>query len=276
MGLGSGQHFAITVVTPSGAKTYQFLIKRVTLVVLAVLLSLGLALYAVGLLVLGDLLRRARKVEALESENVQLRLELARLREIEGRLDELERTKAALLRLAGVEPALEDSMEAQDRGPLGAGLTTHYRPVQPGPAPAAPELEEIRRYIRRVPLVGPLTRGFGEVKDAGVFHTGVDIAGKTGARVHAAGDGVVSLVAFDRTFGLIVVVAHTPQLRTMYGHNSKVLVKIGDSVAAGEEIAEVGSTGVSSAPHLHFEIQWKGKAVDPLLVLEGLAPVVEG
>ena len=79
----------------------------------------------------------------------------------------------------------------------------------------------------------------------------------------AAGEGVVTFVGSDPVFGNVLVIGHGPRLATMYGHASRVLVRVGDYVTAGQAVAVVGSTGRSSAPHLHFEVQWDGRAVDP-------------
>jgi murein DD-endopeptidase MepM/ murein hydrolase activator NlpD len=59
-------------------------------------------------------------------------------------------------------------------------------------------------------------------------------------------------------------------LETLYGHNSRILVRAGDAVTEGQPIAEVGNTGLSSGPHLHFEIRWYGRSVDPTAVFTSL------
>ena len=70
-------------------------------------------------------------------------------------------------------------------------------------------------------------------------------------------------------FGVVLVIAHTSRISTMYGHNFEVSVRVGDFVSMGQKVAEVGSTGQSSAPHLHLEVQWDGGAIDPTLVFSG-------
>ena len=105
--------------------------------------------------------------------------------------------------------------------------------------------------------------------DTGIFHTGIDIAGETGAGVFAAGEGIVSFTGFHETFGLVLVIAHAPGVETVYGHNSQILVQVGDFITRGQVVAEVGNTGTSTAPHLHFEVHWRSRAIDPLLILPG-------
>ena len=95
-------------------------------------------------------------------------------------------------------------------------------------------------------------------------HTGVDLAARAGTSVRAAAGGVVS-VGFDPGgAGLYVVVAADSHARELYCHLSVALVEGAQQVTAGEVIGEVGSTGLSTGPHLHFEVQVDGRAVDPV------------
>lgn len=97
------------------------------------------------------------------------------------------------------------------------------------------------------------------------FHSGVDLAVSTGTPVHAAATGVVRVIASPVGFGLHVIIDHGAGLQSLYGHLSEVLVANGDSVSAGDVIGQVGSTGNSTGPHLHFEIDRDGISEDPLL-----------
>ncbi|MBC8382824.1 MAG: M23 family metallopeptidase [Candidatus Cloacimonetes bacterium] len=95
-------------------------------------------------------------------------------------------------------------------------------------------------------------------------HYGIDLAGKVGEPVYAAASGVVESVEFDDDiYGKILVLDHLNGFKTRYGHNSHINVKVGSFVRKGEQIAEVGNTGISSAPHLHFEILYHNKNIDP-------------
>ena len=99
------------------------------------------------------------------------------------------------------------------------------------------------------------------------IHTGVDLAAKAGTPVHAAGSGVVS-VGFDPSgAGLYVAVMVDSRVRELYCHLSVALVVGAQHVAAGQVIGDVGSTGLSTGPHLHFEVQVDGRAVDPIVWL---------
>jgi len=92
----------------------------------------------------------------------------------------------------------------------------------------------------------------------------VDIAVPTGTDVRAAGGGEVEFAGWQTGYGNFVVIRHVDGLESCYGHNSQLLVKAGDQVVKGQVIAESGSTGRSTGPHVHVEIRKDGKAVDPV------------
>jgi murein DD-endopeptidase MepM/ murein hydrolase activator NlpD len=98
------------------------------------------------------------------------------------------------------------------------------------------------------------------------MHTGVDIsgAGVNGKNVVAAADGKVITAGWLGGYGYAVMIDHGGGVVTLYGHSSKLLVKVGDKVKAGQTIMKVGTTGNSTGPHLHFEVRIDGKYVDPL------------
>ncbi|MDP8227699.1 MAG: M23 family metallopeptidase [Candidatus Celaenobacter polaris] len=100
-------------------------------------------------------------------------------------------------------------------------------------------------------------------------HYGIDLAGKIGEPVYAAASGVVeTIILNDDIYGKILVLDHLNGYKTRYGHNSYINVKVGSFVRKGEQIAEVGNTGISSAPHLHFEILYHNKNIDPELKIK--------
>jgi len=100
------------------------------------------------------------------------------------------------------------------------------------------------------------------------LHTGLDFASETGTPIHAAAGGVVVTQEFHPGYGNLIEVDHGNDLVTRYAHASRVMVKKGDLVRRGQVIAEVGSTGRSTGPHLHFEVLVQGVYQDPKKFLE--------
>jgi len=112
------------------------------------------------------------------------------------------------------------------------------------------------------PLVGRITSAFGWRQNE--FHHGMDIAGDIGEKIQAALSGIVVFSGWaNGIYGRMVKLDHGNGLETIYAHNSRNLVKVGDKVRRGDFIAEVGSTGNATGPHVHFEIRKDGKAVNP-------------
>ena len=126
-------------------------------------------------------------------------------------------------------------------------------------------------YIKPV-SGGRLSSGFGKrtspTKGAGTYHKGVDWAVPTGTAVYASCGGTVAKAGWGSGYGYVVYINHEDGRQTRYAHLSKILVKVGQTVKQGEKIALSGNTGVSSGPHVHFEILIGGKQVNPLSYLQ--------
>ncbi len=191
-----------------------------------------------------------REVERLSAENRQVQQLAARLEAAEARYEqvremlggdlvpELQRPEATIATV----PAL--TARAPDVGPCyedGPSIPTHWPLDQPG----------------------VITRGPVGTGSSAEVHEGLDIAVAHGTPIRATGGGVVSDAGRDVEYGLFIKLEHPEGYQTMYGHASRLLVEPGDSVAAGQVIALSGSTGRSTAPHLHFEILKDGDPIDP-------------
>lgn len=123
------------------------------------------------------------------------------------------------------------------------------------------------RFTWPVPASFKISSGFGNrvhpIKKEKLFHSGIDIAVATGNKVLAADKGTVSFAGSMSGYGLTVIINHIDGIQTLYGHNSKILVRTGESVDKGKEIALSGNTGNSTGPHLHFEVRNGSEYVDP-------------
>jgi len=125
-----------------------------------------------------------------------------------------------------------------------------------------------------LPLIGGwISSHFGHRTDPftgrGAFHSGVDFAGIPGSKVVAIGPGVVSFSGYKSGFGNVVEITHPTGYLTRYGHNSRNLVKVGQSVARNQAIAIIGSTGRSTGTHVHFEVERNGAVLNPMRYLSG-------
>lgn len=125
----------------------------------------------------------------------------------------------------------------------------------------AREAEErrARRLMRPVP--GGVSSPFGP-RGRG-FHKGVDLAAHFGDGIRAAGSGVVTLAGWYAGYGRTVIIDHGNGTETLYGHASRLMVTEGQRVERGQVIALVGSSGISTGPHLHFEVVQNGRKVNP-------------
>ena len=123
------------------------------------------------------------------------------------------------------------------------------------------------------PVPGPVTSAFGyrvhPITGTSRLHAGIDLAGSSGQSIRAAGGGTVILAERYGGYGHTVVIDHGGGLSTLYAHQSSLNVSRGASVATGDVIGFVGSTGFSTGPHLHFETREFGTPVDPMKYLGG-------
>jgi murein DD-endopeptidase MepM/ murein hydrolase activator NlpD len=166
--------------------------------------------------------------------------------------------------------------------PLRKGLADLRRGEDPVRAEQARELWRLLGTWRRVdgghagrlryPVVGARrSSGFGDRRrylyddgsDARSIHNGVDFAAPEGTVIVAAGAGTVVMARFRIVTGLTVVIEHQPAVYSLYYHLSRLNVAVGERVASGTALGAVGSTGLATGPHLHWEVRAAGVAVDP-------------
>lgn len=219
-------------------------------IVLAVAICIAAIIYAPIAKAASQVPGLTRDVERLSAENQQVHQLANTIENIEARYNQL---RAMLGADVVQELADPESM-------LPVAHAVFARP--PGEPPC---FESGVSRPRHWPLgsAGVITRGPVGVGSSTEVHAGIDIAVARGTIVRAAGGGVISQAGFDPEYGLFVRIDHADDYESMYGHMSRLLVSARDSVNAGQALGLSGSTGRSTAPHLHFEILEAGRSIDP-------------
>jgi murein DD-endopeptidase MepM/ murein hydrolase activator NlpD len=143
----------------------------------------------------------------------------------------------------------------------------------PGVKISSQEWQEINGTIFFWPARGYITDTYGYRYDpfggsSREFHNGMDISARTGTPVYAAMAGRVAFAGWSDSYGYYVVINHSGGYRTLYAHMSVLRAKAGAVVNAGERIGDVGSTGRSTGPHLHFTVYKNGVTINPRLLLQ--------
>lgn len=194
----------------------------------------------------------------LEDKSRELASYEAEISAAQGQIDEYERDlKAQEAQIAQIEAEIKRKEEEARKAAEAANRS--YKTVALGDI----------KFIWPCPSSGRITSGFGArnspTEGASSNHQGIDIGAASGSSVLAAAGGEVIISTYSYSAGNYVMINHGGGVYTVYMHCSKLLVSVGDTVSQGQEIAKVGSTGVSTGPHLHFGIRTDGKYVDPTL-----------
>jgi murein DD-endopeptidase MepM/ murein hydrolase activator NlpD len=250
---GGERQLTIIVVAAGELETRSFVIsygKVRVAVVAAVALLLG---FAVMLAMLFPIMTQAARVPALVAELQQLDSERARVAQLAQELEDLEAQYERVRQMLGA-----DAPEGSAGTPLLPPLrrdTGSAVPTSPGdPLSAILDLWPL-------PTPGYITQ---RLTDGGTRHPGIDIAVPSNSYIRAAGAGSVRAAGVDEVYGNYVIVSHGSGLESLYGHASAILVAAGDRVVRGQVLGRTGSSGRSTAPHLHFEVRLNGRPVDPL------------
>ncbi len=130
------------------------------------------------------------------------------------------------------------------------------------------------------PVNGKILSPFGwrthPVLKQEMMHDGIDIEAAVGTNVRVTAAGQVKAVTDSAHYGKTLIVEHSKDIETVYGHLSEVLVKEGDTVSQGQVVARTGKSGITNTPMLYFEIRENGKPIDPMTRLKGEFPAEEG
>ena len=213
--------------------------------------------------------KRKEAVNQLTSQIDALNKDLSKNETVKERLEE---------RLSGIEKKLLEMQELLDKKGIKKELSVGGEFI-PANQVNLSHVDFVEKNINDLfsamkslpvgtPLSGEINSGFGYRKDPFnsklAFHSGVDIDAKIGDPVVATADGIVEHAGRYKSYGEAVIIEHKGEYQTLYGHLSKIRVKEGQSVKAGDIIGYAGSTGRSTGPHLHYEVIKDGKNVDPI------------
>lgn len=240
--------------------------------------------------------RESRKAESFLREN--LNAMAVKLGQMQAQLMRLDALGDRVSSLAGLKPGEFRFNENPGRG---GALSTSMPPQNISLADFGRQLEMLSRNLenrtdtlgilettlfdvrvkrRLLPTVTPVeaswnASSFGWRLDPftgqNALHEGVDFIADTGTPIFAAAGGVVLTAEVHHQYGKMIEIDHGNDFVTRYAHASKILVKPGDVVQRGRKIAEVGSTGRSTGPHLHFEVRYRGVAQNPSRFLQASA-----
>ena len=219
----------------------------------------------------------AVSVRAVEYRRMQERLSLvsAQFLEMKGTMLSLKQAEKDFRKLFSLKSksAVLESSNPDDTGSLDMEVLKKQIEA------SMLSVSDIRRYIAEQkdillatpvgwPVAGTLSSPYGyrnhPVHEERKFHTGVDISVPSGSEVKATANGIVSFAGWTENSGIVVVAEHGHGFRTAYAHNRKALVRVGQRIARAEAIAMSGSTGVSTGPHVHYEIWRNGRPTDPV------------
>jgi lipoprotein NlpD len=159
------------------------------------------------------------------------------------------------------------AMPRDPRGPAPVATAARHEPEQAGETEEGEPKVSLDPHLQW-PVKGVLTSRFG-LRD-GAIHDGIDVAAPRGTPIVAADDAEVLWVGVQRGYGNLVILKHFDGLVTLYAHNDVQVVKAGDRVRRGQEIARVGETGRATGPHVHFEVRRERMPRNPLFFLPPL------
>ncbi len=232
-------------------------------------------------------------IDQLEKENIDKDSQLSTLRsqadelysksdEINSKLDEIDRLQKRLEKMADMKSpsrggSISRDINLKELEPI-EGMDVLNEVLEDKKLELEvfiQDLESRFAYLECVPnlmpVSGRITSRFGNRRDpirrSIRFHQGIDIANSRGTNIKAAASGKVIFSGYQGGYGKTIIIDHGYGYKTVYGHNSSLLVDVGTRVEKGQSIAKMGSTGRSTGSHLHFEIHKNGSPVDPFSIL---------
>lgn len=234
-------------IIPENGKVINISLSYRLLKLLGILLGVIILGIAYLIAIYGKVYIMALRANILENENKKLKAEVEKVEEIRKRLNNIDRVYKKLYYALEIEklPQFNPNKDTTKEDTL--------RREQNG------NDEDMNKYIPDIyPVTGWISRRFQD------NHLGIDISAKEGTPILSPIDGIVKESKFDSYFGNMLKISNDFGFEVVLCHNKENLVKVGDTVKKGTVVAYVGNTGKSSSAHLHYEIIFQGKNVDPL------------
>ncbi|MEM9771459.1 MAG: peptidoglycan DD-metalloendopeptidase family protein [Cyanobacteria bacterium P01_D01_bin.73] len=177
------------------------------------------------------------------------------------------RLSAEQNRLAQIEQQKRQGQRGAKNSGRRASRSGRWRPASSSSGGPRTRFLNLGRGEMVAPASGPLTSGYGwrrhPILKRSRFHNGLDFGARYGSTIRAAHSGRVIMAKWFGGYGNTVIIDRGDGISTLYGHASELYVSNGQTVSAGQAIAAIGSTGLSTGPHLHFEVRINGKPTDP-------------
>lgn len=242
-----------------------------------------------------ELQAQAQEIKALQQKLEQVKHAqseevAAKTAEVDAKLAELQKSERMLADLreylkargVNVKPTSIETPKGKPNNAAGGPVSGRQVRVPPGKTAAVDDAGDLLHVLQSVPLgmphTGPISSRFGNRPNpftgkGSEFHGGLDLKGSTGQPIRVTASGKVHFAGVQSGYGKVVMVNHAHGYSTVYAHLSQIDVKPGEHVQAGGVVGKLGSTGRSTGPHLHYEVQHKGMRIDPEQFLTLNAPV---
>ncbi len=266
----------LLIVDDHAGKTYQWILAhrtiKIGLIAAGLVVVLALAAVVLTFIVFG----LQSRLDTMAAENLRLTVYGMELDQLREELNYHRLFTRRICKLVGIEYPDSAFMLPIDSGGAEHALMppgTYDTTLLPAERSlmdlsVAPLPSEISRHPKNRPLGIPLrgrpSRGFKpDEENLALRHFGLDIAGKEGSPVFATASGIVKMADWDDALGNMIIIDHGNGFSTIYGHTSAMMVDKDDQVGFGEIIGLSGNSGISSAPHLHYEIRYEEQPVNP-------------
>jgi murein DD-endopeptidase MepM/ murein hydrolase activator NlpD len=241
-----GVSVVVTPTSSSNARHYFFSDRQLKLMLAGLIVLAAAVVFAV--VSYARVSYKALEAVTLKRRNQEIEKEFAKIMEIKRQLELAESETQKIKIMLGVE-----------KTPIA--VQPNFNDLNQTTNPGHDSSAQSENVPSTLPTMGQISKKFGP------DHSGVDIAAPLFAPVLAAAGGQVKATGWDSVYGNYVIIEHSKNYATFYGHLNSVAPKAGETVAGGKIIGTVGSSGKSTSPHLHYEVRFQNKAIDPMAYL---------